>query len=126
VKKTCATLEEHSGTNELHEREKPPCLPVSSRCLRIHETSSGSFFAAYNERVVAFLRQPNIMDIMKERQPNVTSSRSLSNKINRIRNDGVEILERLAGDMDVNILLRYASIILQIIILLNYIFLQFI
>lgn len=61
---------------------------------------------AYNDKVVAFLRQPNIFDILKERHPPVGSSSSLRDKINAVRVDGTTALDRLSHDVNLTILLR--------------------
>ena len=63
-------------------------------------------FSAYNDKVVAFLRQPNILDILKERHPAFTSNSTLRQKVVMIRNDGVDALERLSNDIELIILLR--------------------
>ncbi|KAL0268640.1 UNVERIFIED_CONTAM: hypothetical protein PYX00_010496 [Menopon gallinae] len=71
---------------------------------------------AYNDKVVAFLRQPNIMDILKERyaplgncQPGGCHSQSccqgLRDKINAVRIDGTPALDRFSDDIDLTILL---------------------
>ncbi len=65
-----------------------------------------SFFSAYNEKVVAFLRQPNVIDALKEKHATITSNQSLKNKINLIRSEGVETLDRLSSDVELIILLR--------------------
>jgi hypothetical protein len=57
-------------------------------------------------QVVAFLRQPNIIEILKERQSSVGNSRSLKDKINSIRVEGTIALERLGHDLQLTILLR--------------------
>ncbi|KRT84918.1 hypothetical protein AMK59_419, partial [Oryctes borbonicus] len=49
---------------------------------------------AYNDKVVAFLRQPNIFDILRERHPPVGTSSSLRDKINSVRVDGTAALDR--------------------------------
>lgn len=36
-----------------------------------------SDFSAYNDKIVAFLRQPNIFEILQERQPDLTRNHSL-------------------------------------------------
>nr|CAD7403466.1 unnamed protein product [Timema cristinae] len=64
---------------------------------------------AYNEKVVAFLRQPNIVDILKERHAPVGTSQSLRDKVNAVRVDGTLALDRLSDDIDLTILLRYIS-----------------
>ncbi|XP_013103282.2 uncharacterized protein LOC106084257 isoform X1 [Stomoxys calcitrans] len=60
---------------------------------------------AYNEKVIAFLRQPNIIEILRERQGQNNVSRSLREKINILRVEGVPALERLAHDLQLTILL---------------------
>jgi hypothetical protein len=60
---------------------------------------------AYNDKVVAFLRQPNIMELIKEKHRSLASSTQLKNKISLIRNDGAEALERFANDVDLILLL---------------------
>lgn len=35
------------------------------------------FLPAYNDKIVAFLRQPNIFEILQERQPDLTRNHSL-------------------------------------------------
>ncbi|KAK4875088.1 hypothetical protein RN001_011510 [Aquatica leii] len=60
---------------------------------------------AYNDKVVAFLRQPNIFDILRERHPPVGTSSSLRDKINAVRVDGTTALDRLSHDLHLTILL---------------------
>ncbi|KNC25510.1 hypothetical protein FF38_00892 [Lucilia cuprina] len=60
---------------------------------------------AYNEKVIAFLRQPNIIEILRERQGQNNVSRSLREKINILRVEGVPALERLAHDLQLTMLL---------------------
>ncbi|XP_071961734.1 E3 ubiquitin-protein ligase HECW2-like isoform X2 [Antedon mediterranea] len=60
---------------------------------------------AYNEKLVAFLRQPNINDILKERQSAFSSSPKLRDKLNIIRQEGIEALNRLENDIEVTLLL---------------------
>jgi len=62
---------------------------------------------AYNDRVLAFLRQPNITDVLKERGRATSLSSQLKSKIIQIRSDGMPALERLANDVDLITLLRY-------------------
>lgn len=61
---------------------------------------------AYNDKVVAFLRQPNIFDILKERHPPVGTSSGLRDKINAVRVDGTAALDRFSHDIHLTILLR--------------------
>ncbi len=63
-------------------------------------------FPAYNDKVVLFLRQQNVWEVLKVKQPSVSSSSKLKNKINAIRDHGVEMLERLRNDVELTILLR--------------------
>lgn len=93
-------------------------------------------FIAYNDKIVAFLRQPNIFEILQERQPELIRNHSLRwdsqnsyktnlspellimkmwtfliyrEKVQFIRNEGVSGLARLSSDADLVILLRYFS-----------------
>lgn len=63
-------------------------------------------FSFYHLKVIAFLRQPNIFEILRERQGQSTISRSLREKINILRVEGVSALERLGHDLQLTILLR--------------------
>lgn len=56
--------------------------------------------------MIAFLRQPNIIEILKERHGQANVSRSLRDKINILRVEGVSALERLGHDLQLTILLR--------------------
>ncbi|XP_052461978.1 E3 ubiquitin-protein ligase HECW2 [Carassius gibelio] len=60
---------------------------------------------AYNEKIVAFLRQPNIFEILQERQPELVRNHSLREKVQFIRNEGPTGLTRLSSDADLVILL---------------------
>ncbi len=60
---------------------------------------------AYNEKVVAFLRQPNIVDILKERHPDFSRNGRLRDKVNGVRAEGTPALDRLSDDLDLTILL---------------------
>ncbi|XP_060064691.1 E3 ubiquitin-protein ligase HECW2-like [Ylistrum balloti] len=60
--------------------------------------------STYNDKVVAFLRQPNLPDILKETYQGYSSHR-LRDKINRIRTEGTEALEKMCNDMDLILLL---------------------
>uniref|UniRef100_A0A4W6EY26 HECT-type E3 ubiquitin transferase n=1 Tax=Lates calcarifer TaxID=8187 RepID=A0A4W6EY26_LATCA len=60
---------------------------------------------AYNDKIVAFLRQPNIFEILQERQPDISRNHSLREKVQLIRTDGVSGLARLSGDADLVMLL---------------------
>uniref|UniRef100_A0A672LPD6 HECT-type E3 ubiquitin transferase n=1 Tax=Sinocyclocheilus grahami TaxID=75366 RepID=A0A672LPD6_SINGR len=60
---------------------------------------------AYNDKIVTFLRQPNIFEILQERQPELIRNHSLREKVQFIRNEGVSGLARLSSDADLVILL---------------------
>ncbi|KAM6893228.1 E3 ubiquitin-protein ligase HECW2 isoform 1-T1 [Lycodopsis pacificus] len=60
---------------------------------------------AYNEKIVAFLRQPNIFEILQERQPDFNRNHPLREKVQLIRTDGGSGLARLSGDADLVMLL---------------------
>lgn len=83
--------------------QNPPLIPPRTALPRL-SVGSPEVPVAYNEKVVAFLRQPNILEILKERHG--TTSRSLREKINVIRVEGTTALERLGHDLQLTILLR--------------------
>ncbi|XP_049863233.1 uncharacterized protein LOC126356312 isoform X5 [Schistocerca gregaria] len=92
----------------------PPRPPVSCLCgpnLGLNAASIARVMptpeipTAYNEKVVAFLRQPNIVDILKERHPAMGTSQALRDKVNAVRVDGTQALDRLSDDIDLTILL---------------------
>ncbi|XP_050724591.1 E3 ubiquitin-protein ligase HECW2-like isoform X3 [Eriocheir sinensis] len=56
-------------------------------------------------RVVAWLRQPNIMDILCERHSGLRTSPALRDKVTAIRMDGTAALDRLSHDVDLIIVL---------------------
>ncbi|XP_029704271.1 E3 ubiquitin-protein ligase HECW2 [Takifugu rubripes] len=60
---------------------------------------------AYNDKIVAFLRQPNILEILQERQPELARNHSLKEKVQFIRSEGVNGLARLSSDADLVMLL---------------------
>jgi hypothetical protein len=53
---------------------------------------------AYNEKVVGFLRQPNIGHILKERYPDFVRNSRLRDTVNRVRSEGTSALDRLVGE----------------------------
>uniref|UniRef100_A0A3Q1F3N3 HECT-type E3 ubiquitin transferase n=1 Tax=Acanthochromis polyacanthus TaxID=80966 RepID=A0A3Q1F3N3_9TELE len=85
----------------------PPVMPRPS------STFSGSSRSqyhdvvpvAYNDKIVAFLRQPNILEILQERQPELARNHSLKEKVQFIRSEGVNGLARLSSDADLVMLL---------------------
>ncbi|KAG9510965.1 E3 ubiquitin-protein ligase HECW2, partial [Fragariocoptes setiger] len=60
---------------------------------------------SYNEKIVAFLRQPNIFDLIKEKRYAPGMCSSLRDKINQIRSGGVAALERFSHDMSLTMLI---------------------
>ncbi|KAM9487938.1 E3 ubiquitin-protein ligase HECW1 isoform 2-T3 [Clarias gariepinus] len=60
---------------------------------------------AYNEKIVAFLRQPNILELLQERQPSLARNHTLREKIHYIRTDGSQGVEKLSCDADLVMLL---------------------
>ncbi|XP_053733265.1 E3 ubiquitin-protein ligase HECW2 isoform X2 [Synchiropus splendidus] len=60
---------------------------------------------AYNDKIVAFLRQQNIFDILQERQPELARNTSLKEKVQFIRSEGATGLARLSSDADLVMLL---------------------
>ncbi|XP_065807989.1 E3 ubiquitin-protein ligase HECW2 isoform X1 [Labrus bergylta] len=85
----------------------PPVLPRPSSTFS--STSRGQCQdvvpVAYNDKIVAFLRQPNIFEILQERQPDINRNHSLREKVQLIRTDGGSGLARLSGDADLVMLL---------------------
>uniref|UniRef100_A0A8C1XFG5 HECT-type E3 ubiquitin transferase n=1 Tax=Cyprinus carpio TaxID=7962 RepID=A0A8C1XFG5_CYPCA len=60
---------------------------------------------AYNEKIVVFLRQPNIFEVLQERQPSLARNHSLKEKVHHIRTEGTQRLEKLSCDADLVLLL---------------------
>lgn len=85
-------------------QDQAPLPPPRPSALPRLQVGSPEVPVAYNEKVVAFLRQPNILEILRERHG--TTSRSLREKINAIRVEGTTALERLGHDLQLTILLR--------------------
>ncbi|XP_051915095.1 E3 ubiquitin-protein ligase HECW2 isoform X2 [Hippocampus zosterae] len=85
----------------------PPILPRPSSTFTSASRGQGPDVVpvAYNDKIVAFLRQPNIFEILQERQPDFHRNHSLREKVQLIRTDGASGLARLSGDADLVILL---------------------
>ncbi|XP_028290232.1 E3 ubiquitin-protein ligase HECW1 isoform X2 [Gouania willdenowi] len=60
---------------------------------------------SYNDKIVAFLRQPNIFDHLQERQASLSRNHALREKIHYIRTEGTQGVEKLSCDADLVILL---------------------
>lgn len=87
-------------------QDQAPMPPPRPAALPRLQVGSPEVPVAYNEKVVAFLRQPNILEILRERH-GTNCSRSLREKINAIRVEGTTALERLGQtDLQLTILLR--------------------
>ncbi|XP_066942089.1 uncharacterized protein [Macrobrachium rosenbergii] len=83
---------------------RPPTT-ISSTCGSIASRVTPNIPTAYNDKVVAWLRQPNIMDILSERHSGLRTSPALRDKITAIRMDGTTALDRLSHDVDLTIVL---------------------
>ncbi|XP_072298114.1 E3 ubiquitin-protein ligase HECW2-like [Eucyclogobius newberryi] len=85
----------------------PPVLPRPSNTFTSSNRAQCQDVVpvAYNDKIVAFLRQPNIFEILQERQPDLSRNHSLREKVQLIRTDGVSGLARLSGDADLVMLL---------------------
>ncbi|XP_053678150.1 E3 ubiquitin-protein ligase HECW2 [Anopheles nili] len=86
------------------ERPIPPPRPPAT-ISRLAHASSPEVPVAYNDKVVAFLRQPNILEILRERHGAAACSRNLREKINAIRVEGTTALDRFSHDLELTILL---------------------
>lgn len=60
---------------------------------------------AYNDKVIAFLQQPNIIDILTERHRLLKTNTTLRDRILTIRSEGVDALDRYSNDIDLTVLL---------------------
>ncbi|XP_061661076.1 E3 ubiquitin-protein ligase HECW1 isoform X2 [Syngnathoides biaculeatus] len=70
-----------------------------------HADPQQSTAPSYNDKIVAFLRQPNIFDMLQERQPNLNKNYALREKIHYVRSEGTQGVEKLSCDADLVILL---------------------
>lgn len=88
--------------------QEPPIPPPRPTITHIDNMLCDSVDApsAYNEKVVAFIRQPNILEILAERYPQLSTDQNLKNKINQIRIDGIPSLDTFGNEFELNILLR--------------------
>ncbi|XP_013180490.1 PREDICTED: E3 ubiquitin-protein ligase HECW2-like isoform X2 [Papilio xuthus] len=79
----------------------PPRPPITTSDAYAHN-SHQEIPVAYNDKVVAFLRQPNIMSIVRER---CACSSALRDKINAVRVEGAHALARHQNDVQLTCLL---------------------
>ncbi|XP_011859832.1 PREDICTED: E3 ubiquitin-protein ligase HECW2 isoform X1 [Vollenhovia emeryi] len=84
----------------LDEAPVPPPRPQQASV-----TATPDIPVAYNDKVVAFLRQPNIMDILKERHSALGQNIALREKVNTIRVEGTTALQRWGHDVPLALLL---------------------
>ncbi|XP_029161373.1 E3 ubiquitin-protein ligase HECW2-like isoform X2 [Nylanderia fulva] len=84
----------------LDEAPIPPPRPQQASV-----TATPDIPVAYNDKVVAFLRQPNIMDILKERHSALGQNIALREKVNTIRVEGTAALQRWGHDVPLALLL---------------------
>ncbi|KAK3543333.1 hypothetical protein QTP70_018059, partial [Hemibagrus guttatus] len=99
----------HSA-GEMADDSRSPSPSMQSRPSSTFAGSSRNLYQdlvpmAYNEKIVAFLRQPNIFEILQERQPELVRNHSLKEKVQFIRNEGAAGLSRLSSDADLVMLL---------------------
>uniref|UniRef100_A0A673B5Z6 HECT-type E3 ubiquitin transferase n=1 Tax=Sphaeramia orbicularis TaxID=375764 RepID=A0A673B5Z6_9TELE len=99
----------HSA-GEVVDDSRQPNPPIMPRPSSTFSGSSRSQYhdlvpVAYNDKIVAFLRQPNIFEILQERQPELARNHSLKEKVQFIRSEGVNGLARLSSDADLVMLL---------------------
>lgn len=114
MRKTTSFIDPRLPTEATHPRtsaEEVPLPPPRTQQPVISATAvttaQPDIPVAYNDKVVAFLRQPNIMDILKERHSAFSQNVALKEKINTIRVEGSTSLQRLGHDVPLALLLRY-------------------
>ncbi|XP_051992909.1 E3 ubiquitin-protein ligase HECW2-like isoform X1 [Xyrauchen texanus] len=84
----------------------PAVLPRPSNTITANRNHCQDLIpVAYNEKIVAFLRQSNIFEILQEKQPELIRNHALREKVQFIRNEGASGLARLSSDADLVILL---------------------
>uniref|UniRef100_A0A668AY67 HECT-type E3 ubiquitin transferase n=1 Tax=Myripristis murdjan TaxID=586833 RepID=A0A668AY67_9TELE len=81
------------------------CVLCNSLPAYLSVSPSLCLSAAYNDKIVAFLRQPNIFDMLQERQPSLGRNHALREKIHYIRTEGTQGVEKLSCDADLVMLL---------------------
>lgn len=81
----------------------PPSVPAATGSQGGAGAASAPPFetiipTAYNQKVVGFLRQPNIGHILKERYPDFSRNSRLRDTVNRVRAEGTSALDLLVGE----------------------------
>ncbi|XP_012282544.1 E3 ubiquitin-protein ligase HECW2 [Orussus abietinus] len=105
-RKATSFIDPRLSTEAAHPRNVPDEAPVPPpRSQQSSVAASPDIPVAYNDKVVAFLRQPNIMDILKERYAALGQNIALREKINTIRVEGSTALQRLGHDVPLALLL---------------------
>ncbi|KAJ8722435.1 hypothetical protein PYW07_003615 [Mythimna separata] len=79
---------------------RPPLSAADAQVQNMHQEIP----IAYNDKVVAFLRQPNIMSILRERCGGCGGA--LREKVNTVRVEGAPALSRYQNDVQLTCLLR--------------------
>ncbi|XP_044264975.1 E3 ubiquitin-protein ligase HECW2 isoform X2 [Tribolium madens] len=102
---TSSDLPEGWDTKKDRNAKVPVPPPRPTTTTSFVSTNVPEVPVAYNDKVVAFLRQPNIFDILRERHPPIGTSLSLRDKVNAVRVDGTAALDRLSHDVHLTILL---------------------
>lgn len=106
ARKATSFIDPRLPTEPAHPRsvvDEPPVPPPRPQQSTI--TTSPDIPIAYNDKVVAFLRQPNIMDILKERHSGLGQNVALREKVNTVRVEGTTALQRLGHDVPLALLL---------------------
>ena len=62
-------------------------------------------FTAYNEKVVLFLRQTNVMSILQDKYPMLKKNDGLKTKINTVVTDGTSALRKYRNHVELTVLL---------------------
>ena len=102
---------QRSGVGIPASAERPGARKAAIKCrltwnMSLHYLVN-CIFSAYNDRVLGFLRQPNVLELVKERSRTLWNNTQLKNKITLISADGIPRLEQFANDVDLILLLRW-------------------
>lgn len=108
MRKSTSFIDPRLQTEAAHPRTLMDEAPVPPpRPQQSMTTNAPDIPVAYNDKVVAFLRQPNIMDILKERHSGLSQNIALREKVNAVRIEGTAALQRLSHDVPLALLLRF-------------------